>query len=358
MNLEGQSTAEHTGAFGILVLVVCLLHGLALKQLSAHMDLGDTGAPPVAWLTRQVDPIVSSPAALTQPSAAKTKDRQKRPTGSPEPLTPPANPPTATAQNADLSPASEDMTLPKGEPATPPADSTQLPTPEPAELVRQVERLRPAAQFVVPASARLSYRVTGESKGLNYSANSELLWQHDGVHYDARLVVSAFLLGSRSQTSRGTLTPEGLEPTRFADKVRSEQAAHFERSLGKIVFSANAPAAALLSGAQDRLSVLLQLSSMFAGNSALYPPATTLSVQVVSAREAEVWLLTVGELETLQLPGGEVQAVKLTRNPRRVFDQTAELWLAPSMGYLPVRLRITQSNGDFVDQQWRASAAP
>jgi hypothetical protein len=35
-----------------------------------------------------------------------------------------------------------------------------------------------------------------------------------------------------------------------------------------------------------------------------------------------------------------------------------EIWLAPALGYLPVRIRLTQDNGDYVDQQWRSSSAP
>jgi hypothetical protein len=29
-----------------------------------------------------------------------------------------------------------------------------------------------------------------------------------------------------------------------------------------------------------------------------------------------------------------------------------ELWVAPDMNYLPVRLRLTQQGGDFVDLLW------
>ena len=43
--------------------------------------------------------------------------------------------------------------------------------------------------------------------------------------------------------------------------------------------------------------------------------------------------------------------LKLARQPRRDYDQKVELWYAPALGYLPVRSRITQANGDFVDQQ-------
>jgi len=58
------------------------------------------------------------------------------------------------------------------------------------------------------------------------------------------------------------------------------------------------------------------------------------------------------------LPGGQQLARKLVRNPRQEYDQKVELWLAPALGYLPVRMRITDSNGDFADQKWLASEAP
>ena len=81
--------------------------------------------------------------------------------------------------------------------------------------------LTQATAFRAPESALLKYQVVGQAKGLNYWASAELAWQQDGQNYDSRLTVSAFLLGSRSQMSKGTLGPEGLMPTRFGDKNRS-----------------------------------------------------------------------------------------------------------------------------------------
>ena len=49
--------------------------------------------------------------------------------------------------------------------------------------------------------------------------------------------------------------------------------------------------------------------------------------------------------------GAPMQTLKLTRKPRKEFDQKVEIWFAPSLGYLPVRNRITQHSGDFIDQQ-------
>ena len=54
------------------------------------------------------------------------------------------------------------------------------------------------------------------------------------------------------------------------------------------------------------------------------------------------------------MPYGDLPSIKLQRTPRRDFDQRIELWLAPSLGYLPVRLRITNANGDWVDQLLRS----
>lgn len=202
-----------------------------------------------------------------------------------------------------------------------------------------------------PASARLSYAVQGQTRQFNYHAWAELLWQQDGQRYDARLEVGAFLLGSRVQTSSGQIGSDGLLPQRFGDKTRSELAAHFQRDKGVISFSANTPEVPLLRGAQDRLSVVLQLSALFAADPERYPPGTMLSFQTVSQREAEVWQFEVDRPELLELPYGSVHTVKLSRKPRREFDQLTELWLAPELGYLPVRLRITNANGDRVDQQ-------
>ena len=217
---------------------------------------------------------------------------------------------------------------------------------------------REAMPAAVPASARLEYDVVGEVKGFPYSADSELLWKRDGEQYSAKLEIKVFLMGSRSQASTGRVVVGGLEPTRFLDKARSEQAAHFERDKGIIVFSANAPSATLLAGAQDRLSVVLQLGALLAGAPTRYPPGTSIALQVVGPRDAEDWQFTVGATEVLQLPGGSVTGVKLSRHPRSAYDQKLDIWLAPAMGYLPVRLRMSQDNGDYVDQKWRSSLAP
>lgn len=217
---------------------------------------------------------------------------------------------------------------------------------------------RPGPPVAIPGALRLDYDVKGEAKRIPYTAQGALVFRHDGQAYEARAEVSAFLFGARVQTSSGRLTPLGLEPTRFADKWRNERAVHFDRERGRIIFSANTPEAPLLPGAQDRLSVLMQLGALLAGAPGRYPAGASITVQTAGSRDAENWQFTVAGPETLTLPAGETATVKLSRAPRREFDQRVEVWLAPALGYLPARLRITQANGDFVDQLLRTSGPP
>ncbi|MBI2771718.1 MAG: DUF3108 domain-containing protein [Burkholderiales bacterium] len=212
-----------------------------------------------------------------------------------------------------------------------------------------------AVAFAVAPPARLRYAITGTARGLTWHADGELQWRHDGSSYDAQLSYAIPLIASRSQRSTGRITSEGLAPSRFSDKSRSEQAAHFERDKGKVTFSSNAPDAELAAGAQDRLSVLLQLGAMIAAAPAKFPAGSSITLQTVGTRDAEPWLFTVEADETLQLPGGNVPARKLVRVPRRDYDVKVELWLGTRMDYVPVRVRLTQANGDYVDQQWSST---
>jgi hypothetical protein len=218
------------------------------------------------------------------------------------------------------------------------------------------------AKVKVPGAVRLNYKIEGKAKGFGFSGKGHLLWQPgaggDPTAYEAQLVVRNALLGSRSQTSSGRLTSHGLAPTRFADKSRSEQAAHFVRDKGQIVFSANTPQAVLMEGAQDRLSVVLQISSLLAGNPGRFTAGRTLAIQTAGAKDAEVWQFVVVGEETLGLPGGELHTLKLVRKPRHAYDQQIELWFAEKLGFLPARIKLSQVGGNMVDQSWESSETP
>lgn len=329
----------------LLTALVLLVHLALLQSSPLALGLSQTPPPPPpSFTTRMV--------ALTPLAPATTLPR-KRPAAAPRAAPVPAAPVAVALRSDDTAPhtpaspslpEAAEPPAPTPDEAPPAAESVAAATPPPSTPA--------SAQPTVPGSARISYKV--QANKFPFNANAELLWQQDGKIYSAQLALSAFGQ-TRMQTSRGEIIPSGLAPLRFSDKYRSEVAAHFNREYGKVTFSANTPDVPLQPGAQDRLSVLLQLAALIANDPVHYAPATTLSIQTIGPRDADTWLFTVGSEEKIKLPGGELMALKLERKPRQEFDQKVELWLAPTQAYLPVRIRITEANGDFIDQQWLAT---
>lgn len=209
--------------------------------------------------------------------------------------------------------------------------------------------LPPIPVGALPPPVLLSYRMTGQEKGLTYHANGELRWQHNEAAYALSLSVKAFLIGARHWRSQGEITSAGLTPTRFSDSWRSERAAHFDRAKQRVVFSNNAPVAALETGAQDQISLYVQLAAAMAGAPQRFQPGTRLQVQTATVRDAVPWLLTMEQPETLALDGQAVSTAKWVCQPRNRFDAKVEFWVAAAYAWMPVRIRITQVSGSFID---------
>jgi hypothetical protein len=315
------------------------LVALAAAVLVAHLLVLRAG--PVRVSARPAAlPFITRSIVLQPPALAAA---------APDPLPLPASkPPAIRRPTAAVRPVERPANL-----------ASPAPVLTPAARVPQARSSadRGAQPFVLtfPAPKTLHYNIMSQVRGQAWSGEAALVWRHDGDSYEATLEVSTAPLPLRRQHSVGRITGQGLAPSRFSDKARTEAATHFQRDKGTVSFSNNRPDAPLLAGAQDRLSVLLQLGAMMAGEPARFPAAATISIQTASTSDAEPWLFTVGQQEMLHLPGGAVHAVKLTREPRWEYDQRIELWLAPGMDYAPVRLRLTQPNGDSVDHQWSST---
>lgn len=359
-----------------LTVGVLLVHLVLLQVTAATLNASETRVLR-PFTTRA---IVLNPAVVAEAPKAETKAAVKPPAPVKKPVRPKpppsirtlpiepvsiSNVPEVPAKYEESAPenvAVNDVEVAKA-PVPEPAASAAVPAIQPPESVPLAANAASAASaiatpYTVPGSIRLKYNVEGSKDKLDYHARAEMLWRQDGNTYDATLEVSAFLIGSRVRTSTGRLTAEGLQPTRFSDKYRTEVAAHFDREKQKVTFSANTPDVPLLPGMQDQLSVFVQLGAMLGGAPDRYPPGTKISFETIGPRAPETWVITIEGEEKLSLPGGDISAIKLSRGTQREFDQKAELWLAPTLGYLPVRIKLTERNGDFVDQVWRATEAP
>ncbi|MFI5444060.1 DUF3108 domain-containing protein [Polaromonas sp. UC242_47] len=348
--------ARHTAALPtrrlvVLTAIVVLVHVLVLQAAPSQWGMdADPGKNQRPFITRTIDikPAPAVAAAPVRPPAPRRSTPKSQPK---QPSAPGASAQAATESIATPNPD----TGPPGAVAAPEPVAAAEPAPAPPVAA---EPKAAATALTIPGSMRLKYTMTGRSKNMDYNASAQLDWLQDGQTYDAKMGVSALFLGSRSMSSSGRITADGLAPTRFLDKARSERAAHFTPEQGKISFSANTPDLPWAKGAQDRVSVFVQLASLLAGDPGKYPAGSSVSLYTVGPTNADTWTFEVEAEEKLNLPAGEMTAVKLVRKPQRDYDQTVEVWLAPSLAWLPVRSRITQQNGDFIDQQLRVAEPP
>lgn len=320
-----------------LAVLVLAVHLLLLR--AAPERLAPARESAMHFQARRVAPPPPPPPPPSPVAQAPAPQPQV-----PPPAAPPPAPPPAAAPPAAEPPAPAPPPMPSGGRA----GGLGLPESTPASaLTPQV--------LAVPEPARIQYEVTVTTHGLSLNGRAQLDWKHDGQEYEARLEVTGPGFPTRSQRSTGRITDEGLAPGYFLDKSRNEQATHFDREKGRIVFSNNRPQAAITDGVQDRLSVVVQLSMLIGGQPARFPPGTQIALPTASTREAETWIFSVEGEEDLDLPGGQVRGLKLQRAPRREYDQKLELWLAPRMDYAPVRLRLTNPDGGSVDQRWSST---
>jgi hypothetical protein len=304
----------------------------------------------------------AAPPRPARPPAPKPRPKPPAPAPMPEPAQESGQDPEQT--HTEQSPVAPDIEAPTASPpesAEAPIPPETPPRPEDEHGTARGLQVTPAGSaplppgtelpVALPGSATLEFEARGQVKGFQYSAGAELRWKHDGQYYEARQSISMFLMGERSQTSEGLVTPHGLQPLSFTDRGRKTQSARFDVAQGKASFSDGTPGAPISDGVQDRLSVFLQLSALLAADPKRYPQGTVIELTTSSARAAARWRFAVGPGETLELPAGSVEALRLDKlpDPQGKSDQQGALWLAPSMQYLPVRIRLNQGQADYVD---------
>jgi hypothetical protein len=355
-------------ALALLTVVVVVVH-LALLGVTP-VAVGTRSSPLESRFTTRTIVIAPPPAVASPapPPVVETRPPPKparpRPPMHPRPAVPGAEPEAAASHDSPAQDLFVQNAIDAGAAEAPDSGATAsgsgegaAPAAAPPANDDSAANMPGSIPLRIPGSVRLSLAATAQLGATPMSGVfGELVWLHDGEHYDARLTLKFLFATIRGWQSTGAIGKTGIEPLRYADKRRNkpEVASHFVRDQAKVAFSNNAPSETLLPGAQDQLSVLMQLSAMLAGDPPRYPPGSVIAVQTVGPRSAEIWTFNVSEEEQLTVPAGNFTVRKLTRNPRLPFDDKVEVWLAPELGYLPVRLKLTQAGGDFADMQLRA----
>ena len=176
------------------------------------------------------------------------------------------------------------------------------------------------------------------------------------VHLDV-LVGPAFApILSRRMTSEGQLTDAGLYPERYDE---DSKAMFRDRRRAQVMLEPDAVVlnsgqrVERLAGVQDTASQFVQLAYLFSRHPEMLKPGGTVEMPLALPRRMSVWTYDVREAEVLYTPFGAIDAVPLQprRESRKKDELSAQVWFAPSLRYLPVRIRIQQdTNTDtYVD---------
>ncbi len=367
-------------ALAVTTVLVLLLHALALALLSSLLrppSLLKTMATP--FYTRSIAPevpaVVSAapatveikpnrPKALIRPARAATKNKARttsKPSQgataatdvAPESTT---EPPGVTAQ-APYTPASAASAAVANDQATPApmADASET---RPATKPVAAASAAPAASSPGPGDApflaswpsdtRLTYKLGGNYRG-ELHGSARVLWQREGTRYHTAVEMSAGLLASLSFTSQGDITEGGLKPEVYEENVRGRRRGV---RIGEDVRLNNGDRIARPEAVQDTASQFVELGHRFSTGQVKLVPGAQVNFSMARPGGIDEWTYDVIGEETLHLPRlGPVPTLHLKPRPlsKPRGPISAEIWYAPSLQYLPVRIRITQGNDNYID---------
>jgi hypothetical protein len=356
-----------------LLAAVLLLHGWAVSWLDDALVGWGAGSQPMPQrmevaFVRTLEPAAPTPVVSPAPAAAApARPRRARVAA-----------PAASAASAPEE--SKPIAVVEVEVSPPIVAVTPLPVQEAAasEPVAASVVAAPvapsasaaAAPFEWPASTRLTYTLLGNYRG-EIHGNARVQWVRAGpryqVHMDIAIGPSFAPLMSRNMTSDGELGDAGLAPRRYdeATKLPFQSPRRVTvQFTAETVTLANGSTREAMAGVQDTASQFVQMTWLFTTRPELLRVGNSISLPLALPRRMDRWTYDVLAEQRLVTPVGELDTFHL--KPRRADDRprgelSAEVWFAPALQYLPVRIRIQQDAETYIDLMMDAAplqAAP
>jgi hypothetical protein len=198
------------------------------------------------------------------------------------------------------------------------------------------------AQAAPPARVEIEYELMRNGKAMaevveriehgNGTYHLTETWRGKGMYA---------LLGRAKRTSEGTLGAGGPRPREYVDERsgRDTQRVTFDWAANTITrrYKGATRTEPVPADTQDRLSFLFALSL-----SSQKPRA--ISFHVADGRGMSRHTYKPNGRERLATPAGEFETVKLLRR-NEGSGEMAEIWLAASRSYLPVRILLVEKDG-------------
>ena len=209
--------------------------------------------------------------------------------------------------------------------------------------------------FAWPPSTRLTYTLKGLYRNGPLYGKASVEWRHSGMHYQVQFDIHVSPFFDQHMFSDGLITDKGLSPTHYdesfevpllAPRVRRIDFAEDEVTLS------NGSRVVKLPQTQDGASQFVQFVWMFAQRPELLRTGNIVDIPLALNSNLRRWHYQVMGRETLELDFGQLDAVHLRPlldGPRRPNEYPFEIWTAPTLQYLPVRILVPIDDKNYAD---------
>jgi Protein of unknown function (DUF3108) len=360
----------------LVAVVACVLltHLLVTSGIASHMhDMTGDGQPIIERLEAQyvadmklseppvvIAPTATAPAAPEAAEVATRKASEAEPPRRPKPKKPKAPMPPQQAPEPPV--VTEAASEPEAVVAEASASTPETAVPETTAnaTAESPEAAASAPVFEWPLATRVTYKAEGYYRG-EVHGSALVEWIKRGeryqVHSDVLLGPRAFPIASRRFTSDGVITETGLVPERFESVDKLLVVSNAPKVLNFAADSVELPngeKVAKMPGVQDPASHYIQLAYQLMLKPGVLRVGASIDMPLAWSKRQEMIAYDVIAEEVLDTPLGKLKTFKL--KPRRLngepMEALADVWLAPSLQYLPVRIYLQQKGTDvFIDMQ-------
>lgn len=331
--------------WAMLMCVSLLLHLIVLGWAGGKLAVPATHAPQQDVVLAQLAPNLLPPQAAKpkiprKPAVKKTVERKTQ-------SSPPAPAAVAAQDSSALTAIGPDETAVGAQ-----AHSKQA-APEKVHIFEQGDAADSAFYYIsLPPSALLKYDVLALRQGQTVHGHGQIAWQSDGYRYSVDGEAGILFFNVFRFNSKGLVDESGISPEIYAEKRlrKAETNTHFHRERKLISFSASTRSYPRQGGEQDRASIIWQLAGMGRGGGDSFAPGADIQLFVAGVRDAEIWVIRVLGEEDIETAAGKTRAWHLVRQPREgSYDQKIDIWLSPEQQWYPVKIRYTETNGEYLE---------
>jgi hypothetical protein len=327
----------------LLALAIALVaHTVALDWL-ARQRAAVTGLRPMPapMFTRLLQPQTPSVRPILEGKRPAARTRRAQPAINSIAMIP--SDPLSASSTAEIAPMDS-------QPAQPTATAQALDPGAVASASATTATTTASALDGWPSDTRLNYKLSGQFRSGELYGGARVQWQREGSRYQVRIDIDVTLLASLVLTSQGEVTPDALLPQAYEETQRGRNRT---ARLGQdtIVLS-NGRTVPRPQGVQDTASQFVELSHRFASGRDVLEVGRAVSFWMARPGAVDLWTYDIVEEELLKTRRlGDIAAFRL--KPRPIANPrgniTAEMWFAPSLQYLPVRIRVSMGEGTYVD---------